>query len=126
MKQKEGRLKVGLWWTGDVQPRSVSKKDVLAQMLAVWSVESLQLSAPSGFASAIELSHPRTHPSLGSPLSVTGHCGSKDQTTSVHAGQFQWAVYAAELSVGSAKAFLDLRCSSISPSTRPCFLPSFL
>lgn len=47
IKLKEDRLKMCLWWTQDVWPRFLSRKDVLFQVLAVWSVGSLQLSASS-------------------------------------------------------------------------------
>lgn len=57
-------------------PETPSLKDLLTQLLAVLSVESLQLSAPSGIASAVESASSKvTAFPLGGPHPVTDSSG---------------------------------------------------
>lgn len=103
IKQKEGRLKVCLWWTQDVWPRLLSRKDVLFQMLAMWSVGSFQLSASSQLHRA---ALPKNMLFPGQPTSSDQSLWEyKAQVISANAGQFQGTTYGTELS-GVSQSFL--------------------
>lgn len=94
-------------------------------MLAVWSLDSHQLSATSGYVSAVESCLAQDHSFLWGPRSSDWSLWEvKGQGISGHAGQFQRVMYTTELSMGSSMASLDLCCCSISPSTHPVsYLP---
>ena len=111
-----------LWWTQDVWPRFLSRKGVLFQVLAVWSVGSLQLSASSELH---RVASPKNMLFPGQPMSSDQSLWEyKAQATSANAGQFQGMTYATELS-GVSQSFLRIALQ-FSFSLHPILLPPLL